>query len=355
MSEVQKDNNITTEEESLQEDKGSKETSSPSGMNNYSDFDIYMDIENDDLNEYKKGYKLYNFRRPDKFSKEHLRGLQDIHREFSRQLSLSMTGYLRIPINIDVVSVDQITYDEFISSMPNPMTVGILELSPLQGQILLGFSFEVISCIVDRMLGGVGLVESKIRELTDIEEALTRKVLEKTIETFASAWANIIPAEAELIDIENNYSLVQVASPSEIVALVTLEIQMSGRHYGLMNVCLPYPLLEGIISQLNTQHIFQTKGIMATAEEKQNMINKLNTSNVNVEVMLGNTKITLKDFIALKEGDVVILDSKIHDDLVVKINGSKKFFARPGTIKNKMCIKISDRYDETSEILKNYL
>lgn len=321
---------------------------------NYNEYDMYLDNDIDELSEFKKGYKLYNFRRPDKFSKEHLRGLQDIHREFSRQLALSMTGYLRIPINIDVVSVDQITYDEFVSSMPNPMTVGIFELAPLPGQILMGFSFEVISCFVDRMLGGTGASDSEIRELTDIEEALTKKVLEKTIETFATSWSSIIPAQANLIDIENNYSMVQVASPSEIIALITLEIQMGGKHYGLLNICLPYPLLESIISQLNTQHIFQSKGIMATTEEKQDMIDKLSTSNVDIEVLFGNSEITLKDFIALKEGDVVILDSKIHDDLTIKINGAKKFFAKPGTIKNKMCVRITDRYDETAEILKNY-
>ncbi len=349
MAEVQK--NTELQEEALLE----KDSKSSGTNDSYNDYDMYLDADADDFSEYKKGYKLYNFRRPDKFSKEHLRGLQDIHREFSRQLALSMTGYLRIPINIDVVSVDQITYDEFISSMPSPMTVGIFELAPLPGQILIGFSFEVISCFVDRMLGGVGAADSSNRELTDIEEALTKKVLEKTIETFATSWSTIIPAEATLIDIENSYSMVQVASPSEIIALITFEIQMGGKYYGLLNICLPYPLLESIISQLNTQHIFQSKGIMATAEEKQNMINKLSTSNVDVEVLFGNTEITLKDFIALKEGDVVLLDSKIQDDLIVKINSSKKFFAKPGTIKNKMCVKITDRYDETTEILKSYL
>ena len=196
---------------------------------------------------------------------------------------------------------------------------------------------------------------NKKRELTDIEEALTKKVLEKTINTFANAWSNIMPAVATLIDVENSFSLVQVASPGEIVALMTFEIQISGKHYGLMNICLPYPLLESIIGQLSTQHIFQTKGIMATAEEKQNMIEKLNTSNVDIEVIFGKTKITLKDFIALKEGDVILLEQKIHDNLIVKVNGAKKFFARPGTIKNKMCVKINDRYDETSDILKSYL
>lgn len=342
----------TTINEALPEKDG--KSSAMSGFDTYEEFNSYMD-DDDDLNEYKKGYKLYNFRRPDKFSKDHLRSLQDIHREFSRQLSLSMTGYLRMPISIDVVSVDQLTYDEFINSMPSPMTVGIFELSPLPGQILLGFSFEAISCIVDRMLGGVGNADASSRELTDIEEALTTKVTEKTIATFANSWANIIPAEAHLIAIENNYSLVQVASPGEIVALITLEIQFSGKYYGLMNVCMPYPLLENIIGQLSTQHIFQTKGIMATTEEKQNMIHKLNTTNVDIEVIFGNTKITLKDFMALKPGDVVKLENKIHDDLIVKINGTKKFFARPGTIKNKVCVKITDRYDETTDILKNYL
>ncbi len=319
------------------------------------EYSRYVDLENDDINEYQKGYKLYNFRRPDKFSKEHLRGLQDIHREFSRQLALSLTGYLRIPINLDVVSVDQIMYEEFIASMPTPMTVGIFELNPLPGQVLLGFSFEVISCFVDRMLGGIGATEQSSRELTDIEEALTKKVLEKTINTFAVAWSSILPAEANLIDIENSYSMVQVASPSEIVALVTMEIQMGGKYYGLVNVCLPYPMLESILSQLNTQHIFQTKGIMATVEEKQSMISKLNTSNVDIEVVLGGTKISLMDFIALKEGDVVLLENSVADELIVKLNGAKKFFARPGTIKRKMCVKITDRYDETAEILKSYL
>lgn len=354
MSESINEINSNNYQESFSENS-EKEISSFSSFENIEDFDAFIDKEDEDLNEYKKGYKLYNFRRPDKFSKEHLRGLQDIHREFSRQLSLSMTGYLRIPINIDVVSVDQITYDEFTASMPSPMTVGIFAMSPLPGQILLGFSFEVISCIVDRMLGGVGAAETQKRELTDIEEALTKKVLERTINTFAKAWANIMPAEASLIDVENSYSMVQVASPGEIVALITLEIQIGGQYYGLMNICLPYPLLESIIGQLSTQHIFQTKGIMATAEEKQNMIHKLNTSNVDVEVLFGTTKIPLRDFLALKEGDVVLLENKVQDDLVVKVNGAKKFFARPGTIKNKICVKISDRYDATVEILKNYL
>lgn len=338
------------------EEKNLKTDDTFARYENYSDFDVYIDSsENDEQNEYTKNYKLYNFKRPDKFSKEHLRGLQDIHREFSRQLSLSMTAYLRFPFNMEVVSVDQITYDEFVTSMPSPMTIGIFELQPLQGQILVGISFEIMSCIVDRMLGGVGIAKQKNKEFTDIEEALAKRVLEKIIKTFEKAWENVLVAEANLIDTASNYSMVQIASPGEIVAFITLEVQIAGKYFGLINLCLPYPLLESIIGQLSTQHIFHTKGIMASGEEKQNMINKLNTSYVDLNALFGKTTITVKELMELKNGDVVILDNKVKDDLIVKINGNKKFFARAGTLKNKVCIRVTDRYDETTEILNKYL
>lgn len=122
-----------------------------------------------------KSYKLYNFRRPDKFSKDNLRALRDIHREFSKAISLVLSGYLRMRVEIEIVSVDQLTYEEFVRSMPSPISVGVFEFEPLSGQVLLGISFEVISCIVNRMLGGVGNIENQTRELTDIEKALAKK------------------------------------------------------------------------------------------------------------------------------------------------------------------------------------
>ena len=123
----------------------------------------------DDLSESEhKSYKLYNFRRPDKFSKDNLRVLRDIHREFSKAISLVLSGYLRMRVEIEIVSVDQLTYEEFIRSMPSPISVGVFEFEPLSGQILLGISFEVISCIVNRMLGGIGNIDAQSRELTAI-------------------------------------------------------------------------------------------------------------------------------------------------------------------------------------------
>lgn len=319
----------------------------------YADKDIFINGI-DETDEHKKGYKLYNFRRPDKFSKDHLRGLQDIHKEFSRQLALVLTAYLRMHLEVDVVSVDQLTYDEFMRSVPSPISIAIFELNPLPGQVLLGISFEVLSSIVDRMLGGVGTVEAKARELTDVEESLLKKMIERTIQTLADAWSHIIPVESHLIGLDNNYSGIQVATAGEIVALLTFEVQISGKHFGLFSLCFPYPVLETVLGHLSTQHIFQTKGLVASNDERLKMISKINTSNVDLRVQFGQCSITLDDFLQLSEGDIIKLDNKVQDDLIVKVNGEKKFFARPGTLKDKICVKITDVYDEMHELLRNY-
>lgn len=316
-------------------------------------YNPYSDDNSDE--DYKKGYKLYNFRRPDKFSKDHLRALQDVHREFSRQISLVLTAYLRMHIEIDVVSTDQLTYDEFMRSMPSPITIGIFELNPLPGQILLGVSFEVLSCIVDRMLGGVGISENRQRELTDIEEALAKKVIERTVKTLESSWSTIIPVQAEVMGLDNSYQMIQVATSGEIVALITFEVQIAGKYFGLISLCFPYPVLENVLGHLSTQHIFQTKGIVATTEERQKMIQKLNTSKVDLSVLYGSCNITLSEFLDIKEGDIIKLENKTDDDLVVKVNEEKKFFARPGTFKNNICVRITDRYDATIDSLRGYI
>jgi len=301
-----------------------------------------------------KSYKLYNFRRPDKFSKDNLRALRDIHREFSKAISLILSGYLRMRVEIEIVSVDQLTYEEFVRSMPSPISVGVFEFEPLTGQILLGISFEVLSCIVNRMLGGTGTIDAQTRELTDIEKALAKKVINIIIQSLEDSWNSLIPVTGKFISLDDNYQSIQVATAGEIVALLTFEVQISGKHFGLFSLCFPYPVLETVLGHLSTQHIFQTKGLVASNEERMKMISKIHTSNVDLRVQFGSCSITLDDFLQLTEGDIIKLDNKVSDDLIVKVNGEKKFFARPGTIKDNICIKITEVYDEMHELLRNY-
>ena len=303
------------------------------------DFLGHSFVMDHDSSSIKKGYKLYNFRRPDKFSKDHLKVLQDIHKEFSRQFSMALTAYLRMHIEMEVVSADQLTYMEFVNSMPTPATVGIVELAPLPGQIMLYLSHEIVTSIIDRMFGGGGLSESNIRELTDIEEALTLKVLDRSTKALAQAWKNIYPIMGKVVSIDSN-AYVQIANPSEIVALITIEIQTASKYFGLMSLCFPFPVLENLLGKLSSQHIFQGQGLIGTEEDKDNIIERLNLMNVDSNVYLGSTQIELVDFIDLKEGDVIKLDNRVEDPLVLNVNGKKKFDVRPGKVGKRFSVRV---------------
>ncbi len=290
----------------------------------------------------RRNYKLYNFRRPDKFSKDHLRALQTIHESFARHLSMVLTAYLRMNIEIDVVSVDQLTYDEFVRSMPSPVTVSIIEMAPLAGQALLGFGHEVSSSLIDRMLGGPGLSESKPRELTDIEQSLIKRIIDRTIESLEEAWHSFVSVAISVIGIEESYNLIQVASPGEIVALVTFEIGFSNRESGLMSLCIPFPILETVLPHLSAQHIFHRQSETASQEEKDKILTKLHFAKTPIEVFLSGTQLSVQELLDLTVGDVIKLDRPATSDLLVNINHKPKFFARPGKIKDKLAVYVTD-------------
>ncbi len=306
----------------------------------------------------KRHYKLYNFRRPDKFSKDHLRALQTIHEGFARQLGMLLTAYLRMSIEIDVVSVDQLTYDEFVHSMPSPMSVAIVEMIPLPGQVMLGFSHEVTSSVIDRMLGGMGVSENKPRELTDIEQQLVRRVIDRAMRTLEEAWSSVVQMENNLVGMEDSYALIQVASPGEIVSLITFEVNFSKRDSGLMSLCIPFPVLEGIIDQLSAQHIFHGQTRDPSPEEQNKVLARLNHAKIPVQVMLGGTRIRVGELVDLAVGDVIRLNRRVSEPLMVSVNGKPKFFARPGTMRNHLAVSVTDPVQEdeiqSSKVLEGF-
>lgn len=295
----------------------------------------------------KRNYKLYNFRRPDKFSKDHLRALQTIHEGFARQLGLVMTAYLRMTVEINVVSVDQLTYDEFIRSMPSPMTVSIIELDPLPGQVLFGLGHEVTSSVIDRMLGGSGGSESRARELTDIEQSLIRRVVERSNVCLEEAWQSVMNVSLSLVGMEESYALIQVATPGEIVALITFEVNIGNKNSGLISLCIPYPVLEGVISQLSAQHIFHRQQALVPFEEQEKILKKLNYAKIPIQVLLGGTSLSIGDLLELSPGDVIRLDRKASDNLLACVNGLPKFYCRPGKVKDKLAVYV---YEDVNEV-----
>lgn len=298
----------------------------------------------------KRNYKLYNFRRPDKFSKDHLRALQTLHETFARQMALILTAYLRIAVEIDVVSVDQLTYDEFVRSMPSPMTISILQLEPLPGQILMGMGYEVTSSIIDRMLGGQGLPETKARELTDIEQSLIKRVIDRSNNALEEAWRSVMSINITMVGIEENYSMIQVATPGEIVALVTFEVALGNREAGLMSLCIPYPVLEGVIGQLSAQRIFHGQHSSVPQEQQDKILTKLRHAKMPFQVLLGGTSITVGELLELRVGDVIRVDREVKDNLLVSVNGKPKFYCRPGTMKKKLAVYITGDVEDEEAI-----
>ncbi len=208
------------------------------------EFNIDATISED----FKRGCKLYNFRRPDKFSKEHLKALQDIHRDFAKHLATILTGYLRMEVEIDVVSVDQLTYEEYLCSIPPHVQTMIFKLNPLSGEISIGMSPDVLAVVLDRMLGGAGVVNDHGKELTQIEELLTIKFVEKIIKVLEEAWGTIIPVKSEFVALSSSYHSVPITTNGEIVTLISFEVRLGQKNFGLMNICFPYPVLETVFS-----------------------------------------------------------------------------------------------------------
>lgn len=308
-------------------------------------FDDDLDSKINDISEeFKRGYKLYNFRRPDKFSKEHLRALQDIHRDFARQVAMSFTTYLRMDVEMDIISVDQLTYDEFVCSMPPHIQNGIFKLNPLEGEVSLGLSPEVLTVVLDRMLGGDGSNTDFNRELTSIEEALTKKIVERFIAVLEESWNSVIHVKAEFTGLDNGYHVVHIATSGEIVALISFEIRIGQKNFGLVNICFPYPVLETVLPKLTPQYIYQQTNVQSNEIGRTEILNKINTADVDLSVQLGTTKILIDEVLDLKKGDIIKLDQNISEQLIVLVNGKKKFIANPGLIENKVCVKIVDKY-----------
>lgn len=296
--------------------------------------------------DFKRGAKLYNFRRPDKFSKEHLKALQDIHRDFVKRLATYMTGYLRMEVEIDVISVDQLTYEEYICSMPSHVQNCIFKLNPLSGEISMGMTPEVLSVILDRMLGGAGTTGDVGKELTQIEELLTIKFVEKIIEFLEEAWTTIIPMKSEFVTLVNGYHSMPITTSGEIVTLISFEVRLGQKNFGLMNICFPYPVLETVLPKLTPQYIYQHAAVVANEIGKNETLERIKNTELELAVILGSTNVEVNDILELKVDDVIKLDQKLDQELIACIDKKNKFYVVPGIIQNRVCVKIMDQYIE---------
>lgn len=296
----------------------------------------------------KKKVKIYDFRRPNKFSKDQIHTLQVIFENYSRSLGTFLSGQLRAPIQVEVLSVEQVTYEEFIRSIPSTTILNIFSVYPLEGNAIMEINPNLGFAFLDRLLGGPGNSLDRVRGLTEIEQTVMEKLGQRMLDFMQDPWSSIIDLEPIVERVETNPQFTQLVSPTEVMMIVSLETKMSDL-MGVINICIPFLVLEPIISKLSVHFYYSTSGKAATPENVENIRSKLENSYVPVKAVLGKTIITVKDLLELSVGDVVPLDRNYKDDLEVQIGSSTKFLGRPGLHGNKVAIQISKVVEEGNE------
>ncbi len=287
-----------------------------------------------------KHVRLYNFRHPDKFSKSHLSTMELIYEGFSRHLKTALFVYVRQSINFSLASVEQQSFEEYVESLPTPSSLITFKMKDLPGSAVLEISPELTFLILDRLLGGMGDQPTKVRDLTEIETVIIRKVSERILMAFRMAWSEIHDVEPSIESLETNPQLLQVVPPNEIVATATLEVRI-GEATGAMSVCLPYLTLENVMPKLSRQVWFSAKFEHKDGEKAENSKIRGNISKVKlpVSIELGRTKISINDLLQLKPGDSIQLDTPANHDVRVLVNGRMKFYAQPGVIGKRLAVK----------------
>ncbi len=209
-----------------------------------------------DTGEQKK-VKIYDFKRPDKFSKDQIRTLQMMHETFARLTTTSLSAQLRTLVSVHVASVDQLTYEEFIRSIPNPTTLGIVNMDPLKGSAVMEIDPSITFTIIDRVFGGAGEPLKINRELTDIELSVMENIIVRVLSNLRESWSTVIDLRPRLGNIETNPQFAQIVPPNDMVVLITLETKV-GDVEGMMNFCIPYITIEPIISKLSAQYWYSS-------------------------------------------------------------------------------------------------
>ena len=288
-----------------------------------------------------KKVKVYDFKRPDKFSKDQIRTLYMLHESFARLLNTYLSTHLRTLVNVDVASVEQLTYQEFVQSVANPSVISILGVPPLKGNIVLEFGTEIAFAYIDRVFGGDGTTTVKTRVLTEIEDAVMRRFVNAAMTHFKEAWSNVTPINPFLETTESNPQFTQIVPPSDMVVIVTIQIRI-GEIEGMMNICIPYLVLEPIMSKLTTTFWVASSISRSDIENQVAIIQeKLERTEVPFIVEIGGLQITVKEFLTLGFGDVLQLNTKVKEDLPCKVGTNAKFYCRPGTFGKKMAVQIT--------------
>ncbi len=285
--------------------------------------------------------KNYNFRKPNKFTKDQLRTLFMINENLSRILANFLSGYLRSRVNINIVSVEQSTYEEFLLSMVSPVLITIFQMPPLTGSAVMEFNSNFFTPVIDLLLGGNGRRSTDHRELTEIELRVMKNLNQKILENMAIAWLDVFHFEPLIGSMETNPQFNQIISPNETVAIITFTTEVA-ENQSIIYLCFPWETLKEAIPNLTAQNWFATQKYQDESNTKD-ILNNLSKVSLNISACCGQTDLTVREFLQLEEGDVILLNNIVGDDMELLVEGSPQYKIQPGIIGNKLATLVTGR------------
>ncbi len=300
-------------------------------------------------NEQQRQVKIYDFKKPDKFSKDQIHTLQMMHETFARLTTTSLSAQLRTLVHVHVASVDQLTYEEFIRSIPSPTTPGIVNMEPLKGSSIIEIDPSITFTIIDRLFGGSGEAAKMNRELSDIELSVIENIIVRILGNLREAWSNVIDLRPRPGNIETNPQFAQIVPPNDMVVLITLETKV-GDVEGMLNFCIPYITIEPIISKLSAQYWYSSIRKGATRENFNILKERVSDMKIEVVAEIGNVELSMRDVIDLKRGDVIQLPAnRLTDAIILKVGNKNKFLGKPGLVGKKIAVQIDHAIETTTE------
>jgi flagellar motor switch protein FliM len=290
--------------------------------------------------------KSFDFRfnkRLDKFTTNQLQTLRTLHDNFTRLLNNSLSVYLRTRVEATIVSIDQISYGDFIASIGLPSILSIFSMDPLPGSGIVQVDLNLVFSIIDRLLGGPGWYPQKLRDLTDIERTLMQRFMARMLNSYRESWNYLLTLSLKIEALDSNPQFIPRIIPlDQVVAFVTCELKI-GEMTGVMNFCLPYQVLQQVGSQLSDFQWSPTvvTGRGVTEEDVTQLARNVERAPVEVKVELGKTVVSLRDLIALQPGDLVLFDKPVGEPLAVCVNEREKFKVFPGINRDRLAVRVS--------------
>ena len=317
--------------------------------------DDALAIEEDEVFEQKQ-ITLYDFKRPNRVSKEQLRAFRGIHDKMARSLSSQISAIMRSIVEIQLHSVDQMTYGEFLMSLPNPTSFNVFSMKPLEGSGVLEINPSIAFPMLDRLLGGKGEPFESNREFSDIELSLFETVLRVMMSTLKEAWGPVAEVYPAIESKESSPNVVQIVAQNEIVVMVVMEI-IIGHSSGMMNICYPVIALEPVLPKLASRDLMlnETSSKKSRNQELQVLIGG---AKVTVEANLGVAELTLREVLDLKDGDIIRLNDSADDIVSLSVDGKERFKGEIGLRRFRKSIKVTEiiytERDDVKRVLKQY-